>query len=526
MNISRTLQNKTMGQTLIEFLSLFGTGLKYTSSEDINAVEIICTEEFSLPSTETFNADFLNSRDKLFLSFTMGDNDAINYFSGKSYADFYTECLDQLKFKSDETIKLVIRIDKNNINSTISIYNTGDFCAYICSLSILNIEDLFCQIIKAPIFFDILFDDLKLHTQSILFDKIENKDKLALTNMHGQRSERGEGVKSICHTNLRRSGNFLPNDFFIKESESVPIILRTLFDRIALLYAVSYIFDDVSVENNSIIFRLNGYKTIIGRITFDEIDTESLNEYISIYEWCYNEGNLIDKIGITRNILSLHLDRKDNLTLEGAPLFSILSNYEIYRKQNIKQYVEIRNKLSDHLLDLKDKADKIVDNFASDFKKSIFAFVSFFASIVVVQVLRNGDFVNVFSIDATLLSIAFLIIAYLFFIASRWELSQQYQRYEEMYRNLKLRQKDLLNDDDLKRILNNDADYNANIKYIQEKKKKYSHLWINTIIVFLLFVAILCFIRYHEVVIQHLAIILYYPFINLISAIKILLSII
>lgn len=311
---------------------------------------------------------------------------------------------------------------------------------------------------------------------------------------------------------------FFPKTSLSKNRSLVPLILRTFFDRIALLYAISYIFDNISIEDNLIRFRLNGYKTIIGEIIFNEINTDSLKEYISIYEWCYNEGNLIDKIGITRNILSLHLESINNLTLGGNPLFSILSNYEIYRKQNIKQYVEIRNKLSDHLLDLKDKADKIIDNFASDFKKSIFAFVSFFASIVVVQVLRNGDFINAFSIDATLLSIAFLIIATLFFIASKWELSQQYQRYEEMYKNLKLRQKDLLNDDDLTRILNDDADYKANIKYIQEKKKIYSNLWIKTIVVFLLFVVILCSIKYSEVIIPKITTIFNQLFIKLITA--------
>lgn len=507
-----------MGQTLIEFISIFGTPLDYKSTEDIDTVEITRTGKFIIPSIETFKVEFLNPRDKLFLTFKMGDNEAVHYSTEKNYADFYSECQSQLKLRSDEAIKLVIRIEKKNVNDTISIYNSGDFCTYICRLSILNVEAIFCQVIKSPIFFDILFDDLILHTQSILFDKIENKDKIPLFNCLAQRSERGDAVKSICHTNLRHNGNFLPEDFFIKESESVPLILRTFFDRIALLYAISYIFDNVSIEDNLIRFRLNGYKTIIGEIIFNEINTDSLKEYISIYEWCYNEGNLIDKIGITRNILSLHLESINNLTLGGNPLFSILSNYEIYRKQNIKQYVEIRNKLSDHLLDLKDKADKIVDNFASDFKKSIFAFVSFFASIVVVQVLRNGDFVNVFSIDATLLSIAFLIIATLFFIASKWELSQQYRRYEEMYKNLKLRQKDLLNDDDLTRILNDDADYKANIKYIQEKKKIYSNLWIKTIVVFLLFVVILCSIKYSEVIIPKITTIFNQLFIKLITA--------
>lgn len=54
--------------------------------------------------------------------------------------------------------------------------------------------------------------------------------------------------------------------------------------------------------------------------------TQIVLKSILVYmNWCYNEGNLIDKIGITRNILSLHLESINNLTLGGNPLFSILS---------------------------------------------------------------------------------------------------------------------------------------------------------------------------------------------------------
>lgn len=119
-----------MGQTLIEFISIFGTPLDYKSTEDIDTVEITRTGKFIIPSIETFKVEFLNPRDKLFVTFKMGDNEAVHYSTEKNYADFYSECQSQLKLRSDEAIKLVIRIEKKNVNDTISIYNSGDFCTY------------------------------------------------------------------------------------------------------------------------------------------------------------------------------------------------------------------------------------------------------------------------------------------------------------------------------------------------------------------------------------------------------------
>lgn len=116
--------------------------------------------------------------------------------------------------------------------------------------------------------------------------------------------------------------------------------------------------------------------------------------------------------------------------------------------------------------------------------------------MVVVQVLQNGNFIDVFSRDATLLSIAFLLIAFLFFLASHWELKQQHKRYRETYKNLKSRQRDLLNDDDLNRILNDDADFKSNIQYINEKGKVYSRLWVGTIVVFFISIIVLHLVKY------------------------------
>jgi len=76
-------------------------------------------------------------------------------------------------------------------------------------------------------------------------------------------------------------------------------------------------------------------------------------------------------------------------------------------------------------------------------------------------------------------------------LASRWELNKQKERFTQSYQNLKLRYRDLLNDEDIQRILNNDKDFNDDIAFINGKKKVYSNLWITAIITFFLAISFL-----------------------------------
>lgn len=485
-----------MAQTLTDFLSLFGEKHNI-EREDFDSVIICITDDLSIPPVQDFITDFLNHRDKIFVTFQMGDNDPIVYTLGKQYSEFVSNTRRQLDIREGEQLSVKIKIEKKNVENVISIYSFRAFASYIRSLSLKDIVAVFSSILKEPLCFEVLYENIHICTSSITFISVKHQNPQEKPKYYSNRESRSEAVKNICHSTLLNYGDFLPEDFYIIQSQSGHSDICDVFNRLALLSAISYLFENVTVKSNNVIhYKLNGYKTIVGEIDFNALRIDNLSEYIKIYDWCYNDGNLVDKIGLARNIISLHLSHNNTLVLTGSPYSSILSNYEIYRKQNIKQYIEIRNKLSDHLIDLKEKADKIVDNFASDFKKSLFAFVSFFASVVVVQVLQNGNFIDVFSRDATLLSIAFLLIAFLFFLASHWELKQQHKRYRETYKNLKSRQRDLLNDDDLNRILNDDADFKSNIQYINEKGKVYSRLWVGTIVVFFISIIVLHLVKY------------------------------
>ncbi|WP_211047310.1 hypothetical protein, partial [Pectobacterium versatile] len=69
-----------------------------------------------------------------------------------------------------------------------------------------------------------------------------------------------------------------------------------------------------------------------------EIDPAKSMVLFDIYEWIYNQGNFVDKIGLARNIISIHTQDNSILNIPKSVLKSIESSFDIYLKDNVKQY--------------------------------------------------------------------------------------------------------------------------------------------------------------------------------------------
>ena len=76
-----------------------------------------------------------------------------------------------------------------------------------------------------------------------------------------------------------------------------------------------------------------------------------LNEIIGnpilykIYDWIYSGGSSIDKAIIARNIICLHCKYEPLLKLDSKVLLSIQSSYNLYLKDHVIQYLEMKTKL-------------------------------------------------------------------------------------------------------------------------------------------------------------------------------------
>lgn len=433
-------------------------------------------------------------RDKVTIDVTLGA-DPISLYSGQPDIPEFLKGLSNLKMSLDEgeTIKATVSISKKKLNDVLSIYNFAKVFEFLNSLSHVQLLSVFQQIIDTQVCFQCYDMDEELSTKNMHFVPSYSILKKRPV-IFDDRMKRLDSIKTNCHYGSSSDFTFLPEDFRLLARSKKFNEFNVLFDKISLFQCIISLFDITSSENDLLFYKLSGYKTINGRLEFKNAQTNSFVEYYDIYEWAYEGGNLSDKIGLARNIVSIHLTDVNSIELKGNPFVSIKSGFEIYLKQNIKQYIEIRNKITDQLLEFNKRANSIVETFTSNFQKSIFTFLSFFASVFVLRILSKGDSANILTPDATILSFGFLAIAVIFLVFSVWELTKQKERFVKSYNNLKERYADLLLEGDIKKILNNDKDYNEDVEFIDQKKQKYIQMWIITLVIFFIVILWLFYI--------------------------------
>jgi len=428
--------------------------------------------------------NFLQASDQLTFTIEFGEGSPVTFYSASpDFVDFEARLENEYSFQENEPIIVTFKIDKQNTENTISIYDLEVFTKTIEKLTISQSFVIFSRILSTKSFinFNVLNLDTSFNTASLFF--VNPKSSISVQEFQ-DRKKRIENILTVSNFTNIKEHNLTPDDFKFQIENDKYSDLCKLFSHYSSVLSILYLFDITTLNENQLEFKINGYKSIKGTIDASAI-VKSEEDYYTIYNWVYSGGNLNDKIGLARNIISLHLIENGKIELKGNPFQSIQSSYKVYEKQNIKQYIEIRNKISDQLLDFNNRANKVIETFANGFQKSALALISFYISVIVIRVLSKGDFVNVFSLDSTILSISFISISFIYYRMAKWEVLEQKKRFQDSYLNLKDRYTDLLNKDDIERILNSDKEFEADVKFIDDKLKRYSKLWIYFLIILL-----------------------------------------
>lgn len=149
------------------------------------------------------------------------------------------------------------------------------------------------------------------------------------------------------------------------------------------------------------------------------------------------------------------------------------------------------------LIDLQGKINGIMDSFVSDFKKTLITLVSFFISVIVIRVISKDDFTGGFTNSIIGLSFALLMVDLGIFLYSKWELKEKLSSFRKHYSQIKKRYKELLSDVELDNIFEEcDPEKIGKGKSLVERQtKRYSILWIASIIILSSFLTIVLFIN-------------------------------
>lgn len=420
----------------------------------------------------------LQDDDILTLEIQIDENDTVVLTKDIKIDDFLSKLKKSFEYYEDtEIIKLSIQIDKKNDLGVRNVYHNESFIKFWKGIEVLDLLKVLSPILinnKGVTFKYLEENKPKVITKNIIFD-------YQIIKLIDQRDIKR--IRDNCHFGNFEEFPFSPDVFNPISFGNGDKYIHEKLKILTSLFSIISIFDITSIKNNKLEYKLNGYKSFEDSIKIDNAFLGCANTYFEIFDWIYSsDGNTTDKIGLVRNILSIYLVN-DITQLDKNILISIKSAYKTYLKENVGKYLEIRNKIFDELSWVSHKSSEIVEKYLTNYQRSIFTFLSFFVSVFILRVLKTSEFTNIFSKDATIISFAFLIISIIYLYFSNWNLKEEKKRLIRKYKNIKNRYKDLLIDRDIENILDNDSEFNYEISFIDKRLKRYTILWISTLVV-------------------------------------------
>lgn len=441
----------------------------------------------NIPEAEDIRDVFAHfpERDTLDFKIKIGTDD-INSISRSNLSEcnnFVLGIKKSLEYYTQEEDEIIIEVDvfKEVQDGIVSIYRFAKFSEYLSFLAPYNfLTTLAAKFIESRLIHEVF--DIEISYKSISIAFVSRGEEVFFQKKSLDRNRILEKSKASCHFSENVTNHFIPEDFEFTGIIPAFEILTGFFLRIRVLLSVSYLFDITSFNEDGLSFKLNGYRILSGQINYDYDVSKSLKDIPDVYCWVYDGVNVNDKIGIARNVITLFASiTKDELVISDNVLPSIYSNYEIYLKQSIKQYIEVKNKVSDYLFDFNQKASKLVEGFASNFQKSIIGFVSFFVSMLVLKVINKDS--KIFNNETIGLCFGLLFVSFCYLLVSIRELNSQKERLQNIYSELKKRYSDIMSPVDLDRIFNNNEGFNADLRFIKMKQTMYTAFWITIIVV-------------------------------------------
>lgn len=321
------------------------------------------------------------------------------------------------------------------------------------------------------------------------FDENEIQDWGLTNDRENLLQQKIECRDKVSHFVNADQYRFIPECFDFNKK----FFLSDHFSYLKSIFNLIFLSDYSNITENNLNFKIKGYKTLNCEIN-EKLSSEVENELGCIYEWVYSDGPFVDKIGIARNVISIHIKEENISTLERGTCHSAQSGYDLYLKDNVKQYIEVKNKIADVLYTQSEKASGITKDMFTMFKTSMWTFLSFFLMSFLVKVIEKKSEIKSlheifnFNLATSVIGFSLVVISIFYLIFARKEVSDEKRRLNSKYMEIENRYKDLLNEKDLQKILTQSnvdgrSAQEIEVAYINEKKSLYTKYWILIIVI-------------------------------------------
>ncbi len=189
----------------------------------------------------------------------------------------------------------------------------------------------------------------------------------------------------------------IPSDFQLHVPLEVPAI-DDFFVRASAVMSALYLCNNAELGvNNTVSYRLSGYKLVEEQAATVASLAEAGIVLGKIAGWAYDAGGSADKIGLARNVISLHVSSLGDLRDQPQVLNAILSNYQIYLKDNVSAYLEVRSRMAELLMESTAKTHALVESSLDSVRNGMLIVFTFVLTVVVVNGLKDTGPKTIFS---------------------------------------------------------------------------------------------------------------------------------
>lgn len=378
---------------------------------------------------------------------------------------------------SGDSIMISISIKKSIEDNTFSIYCFDEFMKDLNDLSLFDVLCSFSNLLSGVDYLNfVTFDkSISFMTRTMSFSS-EEKQSISTDFSRLKRIEECKDVsRFLCTENLK----LLPDDFKIVLN-SVANPLTDKFSKLCCLLSVIYVATSASLDKDKVIPQITGQRSISCEINIDSI--KGNDNIYKVYSWIFTDGNAADKAIIARNVLSLHCKYNSLIDIDELAFASMQSNYNLYLKNNVNQYLELKNKVADYICDVVAKTGEYATTILDRFKQNLVALIGFLITTIIANIVSSNPLDNIFTKDITVLVYAILVGSVFFLVISILETNYKVKTIKKTYLQLKENYSDILSQDDIAEVYKNDELFNGTKKEIKTKTVLFSVIWISILI--------------------------------------------
>ena len=417
------------------------------------------------------------SRDRVQLTIVNENDDFFLFVSNEvqqeeDYNSFIKSC------EFSEFLSVKISITKTIDCEKFSVYNYSNFTEEACNLSCEKLMQAFALLFDGNnrLFFEVFDQEVLFKTKTMIFSSMPQP----VLPVEFNRKRRLSRCLDTTYFLEQRSYPLLPEDFQI-EVDFEGNAFTEVFLKLSNLLSLIYLSTSASLDQGILKVNISGQRNIEFQIATKSYIPNK--ELFAIYSWIYTDGNSVDKALLARNILSLHCRYTNLLEIDGKTFASIQSNYNLYLKENVSQYIELTNRLSEFIVEVISKTGDYAFSLLEKLKSNLIALCGFLFTVVLTSIVSNSDFNHIFTKDITIIFESVLLGSLGYMLICAYETKLNLNEVRNSYMLLKKNYSKVLTEEDINIAFADDELINNAMKKVKNTSYILVFLWVILIII-------------------------------------------